>query len=98
MMIRLEKKQQHTIKRLSKEFFNSSKVMIFGSRADETQRGGDIDIYIQTDKKEDILKLKIAFLREFEKLFGEQKVDLLVDNGTKSKEIFEIAKKEGIVL
>jgi predicted nucleotidyltransferase len=80
------------------EFFNSSKVMIFGSRADETQRGGDIDIYIQTDKKEDILKLKIAFLREFEKLFGEQKVDLLVDNGTKSKEIFEIAKKEGIAL
>jgi predicted nucleotidyltransferase len=98
MMIRLEEKQQHTIKRLSKEFFNSSKVMIFGSRADEIQRGGHIDIYIQTDKKEDILKLKIAFLRELEKLFGEQKVDLLVDNGTKSKEIFEIAKKEGIVL
>jgi predicted nucleotidyltransferase len=98
MMIRLKEQQQHTIKDLAMEFFNSSKVMIFGSRADETQRGGDIDIYIQTDKKEDILKLKIAFLREFEKLFGEQKVDLLVDNGTKSKEIFEIAKKEGIAL
>jgi predicted nucleotidyltransferase len=98
MMIRLKEQQQHTIKQLAKEFFDSSKVMIFGSRADETQRGGDIDIYIQTDKKEDILKLKIAFLREFEKLFGEQKVDLLVDDGTKSKEIFEIAKKEGIAL
>ena len=69
--------------------------MIFGSRADESQKGGDIDIYIQTDKKEDILKSKLTFLREFDKLFGEQKVDLLVDNGTKKKKIFEIeiAKK-----
>ena len=97
-MIRLKEQQQHTIKQLARELFNSSKVMIFGSRADVHQKGGDIDIYIQTDKKEDILQSKIVFLREFEKLFGEQKVDLLVDNGTKSKEIFEIAKKEGIAL
>ncbi len=98
MMIRLKEQQQHIIKQLAKELFNSSKVMIFGSRADIHQKGGDIDIYIQTDKKEDILKSKIVFLREFEKLFGEQKVDLLVDNGTKEKEIFEIAKKEGVAL
>jgi predicted nucleotidyltransferase len=97
-MIRLKEKQQDSIKQLAQELFDTSKVYIFGSRADETQRGGDIDIYIQTDKKEDILKSKIAFLREFEKLFGEQKVDLLVDNKTKRKEIFEIAKKEGILL
>jgi predicted nucleotidyltransferase len=97
-MIRLKEKQQDSIKQLAQELFDTSKVYIFGSRADETQRGGDIDIYIQTDKKEDILKSKIAFLREFEKLFGEQKVDLLVDNKTKRKEIFKIAKKEGILL
>jgi len=98
MMIRLAKQQQQAIKQLTLELFNSSRVKIFGSRTDVDQKGGDIDIYIQTDKKEDILKSKIVFLREFEKLFGEQKVDLLVDNGTKHKEIFEIAKKEGIAL
>lgn len=98
MMIRLKEQQQRTIKQLALELFDSSKVMIFGSRADMHQKGGDIDIYIQTDKKEGILKSKIVFLREFDKLFGEQKVDLIVDNGTKSKEIFEIAKKEGVVL
>ena len=98
MMIRLREQQQHTIKQLAQELFNSSKVRIFGSRADMTQKGGDIDIYIQTDKKEGILKSKLTFLRKFEKLFGEQKVDLLVDNGTKSKEIFEVAKKEGVLL
>ena len=98
MMIRLKEQQLHAIKQLAQELFNSSKVKIFGSRADVHQKGGDIDIYIETDKKEDILKLKIVFLREFEKLFGVQNVDLLVDNGTKSKEIFEVAKKEGIAL
>ncbi len=98
MMIRLKEQQQRTIKQLALELFDSSKVMIFGSRADMYQKGGDIDIYIQTEKKEGLLKSKIVFLREFEKLFGEQKVDLLVDNGTKSKEIFEIAKKEGVAL
>ncbi len=98
MMIRLKEQQQQTIKQLARELFNSSYVKIFGSRADVHQKGGDIDIYIQTDQKKDILKSKIVFLREFEKLFGEQKVDLLIDNGTKRKEIFEIAKKEGIAL
>jgi hypothetical protein len=32
-------------------------------------------------------------LREFDKKFGEQKVDLIVDNQTTKQEIFEIAKK-----
>jgi len=98
MNIRLHQEQQLTIKKLSSDFFNASKVLIFGSRADVNKKGGDIDIYIQTNKKENILKSKLSFLREFEKMFGEQKVDLLIDNGTKNKEIFEIAKREGIAL
>jgi len=98
MMIRLNKEQQSAIKQLAMELFDSADVKIFGSRADIDQKGGDIDIYIRTEKKEDLLKSKIVFLREFDKLFGEQKVDLIVDNGTKYKEIFEIAKKEGIAL
>jgi predicted nucleotidyltransferase len=98
MNIRLQQEQQLTIKKLASDFFNTSKVLIFGSRADVNKKGGDIDIYIQTNKKENILKSKLSFLREFEKIFGEQKVDLLIDNGTKNKEIFEIAKREGIAL
>jgi len=98
MNIRLQQEQQLTIKKLASDFFNTSKVLIFGSRADVNKKGGDIDIYIQTNKKENILKSKLSFLREFEKIFGEQKVDLLIDNGTKNREIFEIAKREGIAL
>lgn len=45
-MIRLAKQQQQAIKQLTLEFFNTSKVKIFGSRANVDQKGGDIDIYI----------------------------------------------------
>ena len=98
MNIRLQPTQQEAIKQLGLEFFENAKVFVFGSRTDMMQKGGDIDIYIQTTKKEAILKAKLAFLREFEKRFGEQKVDLLVDNGSKKKTIFEIARKEGVLL
>jgi len=98
MNVRLQVNQQELIKQLASELFENAKVFIFGSRADMSKKGGDIDIYIQTTKKDALLKAKLAFLREFEKRFGEQKVDLLVDNGGKHKTIYEIAQKEGVLL
>ena len=96
MKARLSKEQIEYIKNLSLELFDSLNIWVFGSRADLNKKGGDIDIYIQVNNKKDILKPKIIFLREFEKKFGEQRLDLLIDNNTKNKKIFEIAKKEGV--
>jgi len=43
------------------------------------------------------LQTKIIFLREFEKKWGEQKVDLIVEAAnSKFSKIFEIAKQEGV--
>ena len=98
MNVRLQTSQQEAIKQLSSELFENAKVFVFGSRTDMSKKGGDIDIYIQTTKKDALLKAKLVFLREFEKRFGEQKVDLLVDNGSKHKTIYEIAQKEGVLL
>ena len=95
--MRLNQNKIEYLKKLSLEIFNSTDIYLFGSRADDSLRGGDIDIYIQTTKKENILQSKIVFLREFEKEFGEQKVDLIIDNNSTKKEIFEIAK-QGIKL
>ena len=86
-----------TIKKLAKEYFDSNDVRIFGSRADLNRKGGDIDIYIKTKKKKDILLFKIAFLRDFEKQHGEQKIDLVIEtSGSKDKRIFRVAKNEGV--
>ena len=94
-MVRLNKGIQQYIKYLANEFFDSSDVWIFGSRVDINAKGGDIDIYIETTKEKDILKSKISFLSEIEKKFGQQKIDLLINNHTKEEVIFDIAKTKG---
>jgi len=95
--VRLNQEYITTIKLLAKKYFDSSEVKIFGSRADLNKRGGDIDIYIKTNLKQEILKTKIAFLREFEKIHGEQKVDLIIHSSTcRNKKIFDIAEEEGV--
>ena len=91
--MRLSQNKIDYLKKLSLEIFNSRNIYLFGSRTDDNLKGGDIDIYIQSNNKKDILKSKITFLREFEKYYGEQKVDLLIDNNSIKKKIFDIAKK-----
>ena len=95
--VRLNKNYLDTIKSLARKHFNSYDVKIFGSRTDLNEKGGDIDIFIKTGIKSGILDAKIAFLRDFEKILGEQKVDLVVSS-TKSrkKRIDEIADAKGV--
>ena len=54
--MRLSTDKINYLKKLSLELFNSSDIYLFGSRVDDALKGGDIDIYIQTTKKDDILK------------------------------------------
>jgi len=95
--IRLTESHLKTIKLLALKYFDTEEVKIFGSRTDLNKKGGDIDIYIRTDKSDNILKSKIAFLRDFEKIHGEQKIDLIIQSSKSSdKKIFKIARKLGI--
>ena len=51
-------------------------VYLFGSRVDNTKKGGDIDVMLLTDKKlphNDLYKMKLSFYA----LFGEQKIDIV---------------------
>jgi len=97
--IRLNEKYIEKTKSLALLYFNSTDVRIFGSRADLSKRGGDIDIYIKTNNSKGILKSKLSFLRDFQKYFGEQKIDLIVEyQGSKSKKNYTEAKREGILI
>ena len=90
--MRLSKEEADFIKYLAKKYFNSTDVYLFGSRTDDNKKGGDIDIYIETNLK-NTLKAKLKFLTEFEMKFGIQKIDIVVNNHTQNLPIFEIAKK-----
>ena len=62
-----------------KETFGEGKVYLFGSRVDDIQRGGDIDLYLVPSKKYDnILKRKFAFLVKLDEYIGEQKIDVII--------------------
>ncbi len=73
-------------------------IYLFGSRAFDYKKGGDIDIFIKTDNKIS-LKDKIKILTDFE-IFGiERQVDLVIqDSNTQFEEIFKKALMEGIKL
>lgn len=74
-------------------------VYIFGSRVDNNRKGGDIDLYLKTDMPaSEIIRRKISLLVELENILGEQKIDVVINNRTKRKPIYEIAEKEGVKL
>jgi len=97
--VRLSEEEINTIKETAKKIFgNNVKVYIFGSRADINKKGGDIDIFIETDK-ETTLKDELKFLVEIEKKGIERKVDLIVKTPhKKEKAIFKEAKTKGVLI
>ncbi len=97
--MRLSDFERNTIKNLAKQFYGQqAKVILFGSRVDDTKKGGDIDVFIETPLESSI-KDKLNFLVQLENKIGEQKVDLVVKSkNSPAKDIFNIAKATGIKL
>ncbi len=83
--MRLSTNEVETLKRSLLNISDDAKMYLFGSRIDDSKKGGDIDILILSDKltKRDIRKIRIDF---FEK-FGEQKLDIVLDK-TNIQKIF----------
>jgi len=85
-----------------KHFGENDHLWIFGSRVNRNLRGGDIDLYIETEisQPESIIAKKSKFVVELYDRLGEQKIDVVI-NMLKSKirlPIYEIARKTGVLL
>ncbi|MHB1696728.1 MAG: nucleotidyltransferase domain-containing protein [bacterium] len=100
--MRLKKEEIDAIKQTAITYFGSdANVYIFGSRAVDTKRGGDIDIYIETNLKLDsreLYKKKLSYAIALDKKIGEQKIDIIVNNFADNKHIYEVARKTGIMI
>jgi predicted nucleotidyltransferase len=79
-----------------KHLGTSAAVWLFGSRVDDAQKGGDIDLYVETDEIN--LALPVARARgELAEVLGRY-VDLVVNNHTKDEAIYEVARSQGVRL
>ena len=94
--MRLSKEEINVLKNELSLLSRRAKLYLFGSRADDTKKGGDIDILIVCDalNKKDLRSLRISF---FEK-FGEQKLDILLDNGEFKNPFTRLVFQKAILL
>lgn len=77
--------------------FCNGELYLFGSRADCSKRGGDIDLYIIPALKTELSRKKIDFLVNMKKSMGQQKIDVVIDRNH-NREIDKIAKNTGVLL
>jgi len=95
--MRLSIKEVEAITSIFKDIFKSGKIYLFGSRTDDTKKGGDIDLYIQADNKDNLIEKKLNFLVELKRKIGDQKIDVVISRDI-NRPIEQIALKEGIQL
>jgi uncharacterized protein len=101
--MRLTNKEIDSIKiAFQKHFAPGDHLWLFGSRADDTKRGGDIDLYIETEEPElrTALKKKTAFITDLWTSIGEQRIDVVIHQLKRDHNelIYKVARETGIQL
>ena len=102
--MRLDKKTIEIIKNLALSYFGiNAKIYIFGSRVNDIERGGDIDIYIETYldiNSTELFNLESKYWTILQKTLGERKIDIIINDTklNKNNYIYEVAKKTGVMI
>ena len=101
--MRLSTVQIETLKRIAAEVFGpQAGLMLFGSRADDTLRGGDIDLYVSGADAPlgQRLDEKLLFLVKAKQALGDQRIDVVFAPTPHQQHlpIHREAERTGIVL
>ena len=99
--MRLTPDQIQAIKHTAKTVLgDGARVILFGSRVDDSKKGGDIDLLFETDEQVDnrtatIGALYVALIRKL----GDRKIDVLLkDANTLPAPVLRIARQTGVEL
>lgn len=94
--VRLKPEEIKAIKEIVYTFDKDAQIIIYGSRADLSKKGGDIDILIisKSISLKDLLKIKAKLF----KFFGDRKIDIIVAKDSKQNAFVELAYKTGVLL
>jgi len=101
--VRLSDFYVETIKQTFKEHFGKNDhLWIFGSRVEMHRKGGDIDLYVETNESviEKVSAMKSKFIIELWKKLGEQKIDVVINCLSSDFElpIYKVAREKGVLL
>jgi hypothetical protein len=99
--VRLTQEQVAVIKaQVEAQFGPDAGVYLFGSRANDSVRGGDIDLYIELTKPcEDIMMRSLRLNGGLQQAFGAQCIDILIRApGQPMQAVHRAAKQTGIRL
>ncbi len=94
LKVRLSEEEIEIIKNTIKKYDPDAEVIIFGSRADLSKRGGDIDILVVSEKIDDRIrrKIRVDLLLEL----GDRKIDLIITDNPEKTEFTKVAYKYGV--
>lgn len=99
--MRLTPEQVDSIKQTAHAVLGvDARVTLFGSRADNERRGGDIDLLFETDqhltqRTQTLNALYVALIRRL----GDRKLDILLkDAATPEAPVLRVARETGVLL
>ena len=93
--MRITENEKKVIIEAVKNIDPDARIWLFGSRVDDSKKGGDIDIAILSEKIKSDVMLEIQVKRFICDRMGEQKIDI-VTTSDGNEAIFKIAVKKGI--
>lgn len=99
--MRLTSNEISVIKEQAEVYFGpGAEVWLFGSRTNDNERGGDIDLYIKLTKEEsDILNKSLLYNAALQMILGEQRIDVVTHQyGHEPRPIDKEAIRNGIKL
>jgi predicted nucleotidyltransferase len=99
--MRLPPNQARTIREKTQAAFGpNTRVLLFGSRADDRSLGGDIDLLVEVDHPVSNRAAAAARLTaELQIALGDQRIDIiLVDPNTLLQSIHNTARRTGVAL
>ncbi len=99
--MRLTGDEVMAIKESAREVFGETAVVrLFGSRVDDSERGGDIDLHVEADPLDDEWRARGTFEDVLFRRIEPQKVDLILTqrDGRSPRGFERIAYRDGIIL
>lgn len=99
--MRLTDEQRCAIREtITRHFGTDARVRLFGSRVDDSRRGGDIDLLVEIESvdpdSQEAVTRKLRAIAEIQAKIGERQIDLVIANASSDKQVVRQARKQGI--